>query len=90
MLEETGDSVVGAELEVALRTEGGVGSDSNAELHAESDKLLLREVGVELNLVHSRLNASIAEHVEKKSSREIAYINISINKHLCRVFQSHT
>lgn len=72
--------MVGAELEIALRSKRRVGSDSDAELLAKSNELLLGQVRVELDLVDGRLNASIAENVNEKSSRKVAESTESAQK----------
>ena len=77
MREKARDRVVGAELEVALWAKGRVGSDGNAELLAERHEPLLGKVRVELHLVHSRLDAGIAEEVNEKRALEVAVIGVS-------------
>lgn len=72
VLQERGDAVVGAELEVALGAERGVGGDGDAEGLAERHELLLGEVGVELDLERGGLDARVAEEVDQEGALEVA------------------
>jgi hypothetical protein len=72
VLKQTGDTLVHAELDIALRAERGVGSDGDAEGLAESHELLLGKVGVKFNLKDVGLNASIAKKVDQETTLEVA------------------
>ena len=82
MGQQTRDVLVSAKLEIALWTKRRVDSHSNAELLAESNKLLLRQIWVELNLVHSRLDSGVTEHIDEKSSGEVTAGSINIRNFL--------
>lgn len=74
--EKAGNTVVGTELEVALRAERRVSGDGDAELLAESNEFLLGEVGVELDLVDGGLDASVAEDVNQERALEVGNTDV--------------
>lgn len=68
-------SAVHVELDEASRAEGGVSSDSNALSLSKLNKLILLEVGVQLNLKSSRADLGILEHVIDSLGLEVGDSN---------------
>ena len=66
MFHQTGNMFVHVKLVPSLRTERRVCGDRNAEVLAKGDKLLLGQVRVDLDLVDSWLDASVAQNVDEQ------------------------
>lgn len=66
MLEKTNDILVEAELDVALRAEGGVRCDGQAEELGVLNEGLLSQVWVNLDLKDLWLNAGITVDIQEE------------------------
>ncbi len=74
MLEQARCTLAATELKVALRAEGRVGSNGNAEQLAIVDKGVLGQVRVDFDLEDLGLNSSVAVNVVNEGAWSIAAI----------------
>ena len=72
MLQKADNTLVHAQLNVALGAEGGIRSDSNAKRVCQIHEVLLRQVWMEFNLQDLRLVTSVGQDVTDEHALSVA------------------